>query len=487
MFKSLKRKSKSKSKSKTKSKSRTYPILEHFNSPNYEENDLKVKKLIDDEFIEKYKKNKVKILHALKLSGMHNINKKRQDAFINNQITPFRRRAAQDLIDNTHYITLKETFQIIETLILQVYQIIDTTIPIYMYCGPNNKSFYFFACIALYCIEKYNTKNPNQKLKIPIFISNVTDDFLLTLGQSAFIIVDDVAYSGSQLAKMLDKYHYMVCIERQQPPPNIHVLLTALNDISMDRLSKVTLTKTNTKSRVTATQGPTPFNILFLQERLYPSLVRVLGIERYFYINLFFNAFLSSETNVALYLDHKVADTTSTYKNVYLYGPIVPSNYDMETIKNYIMIESAYLHRAYDEVTNNQLYDQFKEENPDFVEDIKYKPKFDVKLKRVSKFLCDKAIKNDIVDRPAKEYIQFYPFIEMCNNSSELKKIITNPNVINLNYTFFMYDIGIHTDLTEYDYLIKDDSIEKIKEAILLLDSYRCPKNWYKEGKHKLI
>jgi hypothetical protein len=71
---------------------------------------------------------------------------------------------------------------------------------------------------------------------------------------------------------------------------------------------------------------------------------------------------------------------------------------------------------------------------------------YDTKLKRVAKFLCDKAIKNDTVDRPPKEYIQFYPFIEMCNNSSELKKIITNPHVINLNYIFFMYDIGIHTD-----------------------------------------
>jgi hypothetical protein len=493
MFKSSKKLSSlSKTKSKTKSKSKSKKLSSviksnpHFNSPD-KENKTPIKKVIDDEFVEKYKKNKVKLLHALKLSGIHTINKKKQDAFINNQLSPFRRRAAQDLLENTHYITLKETFHIIETLILQVYQVINTALPIYMYCGPNNKSFYFFACIALYCIEKYNTKNPSRKLKMPIFVANVNDDFLLNLGGSAFIIVDDVSYSGAQLAKMIDKYHYMVCIERQQPPPNIHVLLTALNDISLDKLSKITLTKTATKSQVTATQGPSPFNIMYLPERLYPSLVRVLGIERYFYINLFFNAFLSSQTNVAIYLDHKVADSTSTYKNVYLYGPIVPSNYDMEIVKNYLMIDATYSHRQYNQQINDDLYETFKQENPDFIENKMYKPSYDSKLKQVSKYLCDKAIKTDTIDRPEKNYIQFYPFIEMCNHSTELKKIITNPDVVNLNYTFFMYDIGIHTDLSEYDYIIKGDSIEKIKEAILLLDSYRCPVNWYKEGKNKLI
>ena len=66
MFKSSKKLSSlSKTKSKTKSKSKSKKLSTviksnpHFNSPD-KENKTPIKKVIDDEFEEKYKKNKVK-------------------------------------------------------------------------------------------------------------------------------------------------------------------------------------------------------------------------------------------------------------------------------------------------------------------------------------------------------------------------------------------------------------------------------------------
>ena len=47
-------------------------------------------------------------------------------SFIDSQITPLRRRAAKDLIDNTHYITLQDTIDIIYDLILRTYADIET-------------------------------------------------------------------------------------------------------------------------------------------------------------------------------------------------------------------------------------------------------------------------------------------------------------------------------------------------------------------------
>ena len=179
-----------------------------------------------------------------------------------------------------------------------------------MYCGPNNKSFYFFSCIAMYCIEKYN-KNNTKQLQIPIFIDRINTDFLLNLKNDTLIIVDDVSYSGSQLAKMLDGYHYRICIQEGRPPPNIYALITALNDFSLERLSKITLARTVRGTVIK--EGPSPFKIFYLKERLYEPIVKVIGIERYFYINLFFNTWMSNDTHLAMYLDHKVADITSTY------------------------------------------------------------------------------------------------------------------------------------------------------------------------------
>lgn len=448
--------------------------------------------------------NKTKLIEALKMSGIYKINKDKAYKFINSQITPLRRRAAKDLIDNTHYITLKESFNIIDELIIKTYKDIDKYYSaedrpnIYMYCGPNNKSFYFFSCIAMYCIEKYN-KNNTKQLQIPIFIDRINTDFLLNLRNDTLIIVDDVSYSGSQLAKMLDGYHYRICIQEGRPPPNIYALITALNDFSLARLSKISLARTERGTVIK--EGPTPFKIMYLKERLYKPLVKVIGIERYFYINLFFNTWLSNDTHLAMYLDHKVADITSTFKNTYVYGPIVPATYDIKFSNDYLLNE-VYSYRILNDQENDKLLKAFLKESPDYTPENRSEVRYSTELRGIRNYLSKKAIQ-EVIDHPESPYfnqkindvignesntdiIRFIPFIDVCNKSKELKKIIENREIQEMDYTFFMADPEVNLQLIEELIDVKNVTLENIMRIINVLDSYRCPKHWYKDPTHPL-
>jgi len=502
---SYKNKSKSKSKSNSKStnKSKSRRLLQAVRT-------LRVSQVKIPTFEENYHlHNKKKIIDALRMSGMHKINKDKAHLFISNQITPLRRRAAKDLIDNTEYITLKETFNIIEKLIIKTYDDIEKhysylskeereEIKIYMYAGPNNKSFYFFSCIALYCIEKYNNKN-KTKLQIPIFVDRINSDFLLNLENNTLIIVDDVSYSGSQLAKMLDSYHNKICIVEGRRPPNIYALLTALNEFSLDRLSKVTLTRSERGGAI-LTEGPTPFKIYYLKERLYKPLVKIIGIERYFYVNLFFNAWLSEDTNLAMYLDHKVADTTSTYKNVYVYGPIVPATYDINYVYGYVL-RNIYSHKYLNQEDNDKLYKDFLKKHPNYMSTIKKNP-FDTKLTTIKKYLTNQATE-EIIDIEESPYfrqtvsdvisnkenmdtIKFIPFIETCNKSQQLNNIIENKEIQEMDYTFFMADPEVSLPVLEEIIEFTPFTLEHILRLTTMIDNYRCPIHWYKDPSHPL-
>jgi len=502
--KSKSRKTKSKSKSKSESKSRVVKILNkakrRYTTHEYnkivhpekrelytiEENNeinrsptYNINKDLDNKFIEKFIENYPRLKIALEMSGKHSINKTKVTEFIEGQLTPIRRKTAQDLIDNTHYISLKDTFKIIETLLLSTYSKIDLDKTIYLHCGKNNKSFYFFACIALYYIKKH-------KLKMPEFVSELSPEFILESDDCPIIIVDDVSYSGSQLSNILNNLYYYRTVENRLPPSNIYVLLTALNDKSLERLSKVP----TSRSRGFGIYGDfvdTPFDIVYLPNRLYNSLVCDIGIERYYYINLFFNAWLSSDTIIAMYLDHKIADSVSTYKNVYVYGPIVPYDYNILYINEQIMtINSLYAFRSFSDEINERLVADFLRENPDFVRNPQHS--FSTLLNEIQHFLTKKAIPLDEIDSlydPNKK-LKFVPFINGCKDSTEIKQIINDIEVQQAQYLFFMFDMGV-SSISDYDEDIFEQGKKKTKDFIKKINGFRCPKNWYKDGILQLI
>ena len=487
------------------SKSRKLKLLSKLNKISYGLNVIPEESMenlnvenecIDTQFLVHYPKNMARIREALKESDKYKINQDNVQKFITEQLSPIRREAAADLIENTHYITLKETMDIVEQLIHRIYakfaQTGETRQP-YMFCGPSTKSFYFFACISLFYIKKHG-------YQIPHFLKLLTPNFMEHF-DAHLIIVDDAAYSASQLAGMVGEIYYY----RRQiglRPLDITIALTALNTISLERLSKVPVEKS--RRGVDLYYLPTPYDIIYLPERLYTALPLQLGLERYFNLNLFFNAFLSSETNVALYLDHKVADSISTYKNVYVYGPIVPYDYtnDIPISRDFVICDliqfSNFKHKDI-----MRLLRRFVQENPDFLQlmpNALSKPKDGFTIthnNKINYFLHNKAIQRDIIDKRYKQGIQFYPFIQKCSRSNKLKEIINNPEIKNMQYLMFMFDNGVKeinefSDVAIRGYIDGQDLhnqqlIENIIRLLDLLESHRCPSPFYKKGLLQLI
>jgi len=402
---------------------------------------------------------------------------------------------------------------IVEELIHRIYEKYaqrgETRQP-YMYCGPNTKSFYFFSCISLYYIKKHG-------YQIPIFIKTMKPKHMLKFN-SPLIIIDDAAYSASQLASMVQDI-YQSRLKEGLPPIDVTMALTALNTIALNRLSKVANRFSNIGvSKVELEHVLSPYDLIYLPERLYTALPIKLGIERYFYLNLFFNPCLSSSTNIALYLDHKVADSVSTYKNVYVYGPIVPYDYKNDIIisRDTGIICQTVNTSYFSEDEINSLIIKFVQENPDFLQIMpnalsRYSGEHESKLRY---FLHEKALERDkYIDRPIyetgyKKGIQFYPFIQKCSKSNKLKEIINNPEIKNMQYFIFTHDEGPGVgDIRDYGYVLRGHKNERHRDRklqdeeelynepitqealrlVALLKSHRCPTPFYKKGILQLI
>lgn len=392
-----------------------------------------------------YSKN-IKIIqnYISKYSGIHAIDINRANDFINNQLSPVRRQAAKDLIDNTIYITLQDVSNTIELLIENIYKsknitdAVSNNNNIYFYSGDPTKSFFFLNVLALYYIRKNGWKEP-------IFIDNLTDTFLKNNSEYPIIILDDVSYSGSQMTGLLNNIYYKQVVVNAMPPPKIIVALIALNTVSLKKMQTVYTKKT--KSGIFLNEVVSPFEIIYLSNRLYPTLVEKIGEERYNYINLFFSPFTEYQPYISLYLDHKIADTASTYMKALLYGPIIPSNYK----EQYQMLII-------------QLSD----------EQIQYSNKIQIaKIIKTQNF--------DIIDREHNIEIEFYPFIKSCFNNIELTKITHNKNIKKMEYLLFIAteDINelLNTYIEEKNEVIAMSQYLKLSKMI---NNYKCPNSFYK-------
>lgn len=434
----------------------------------------------DTQFKKSFMLNKNKIATAIeKYSGAYSMNKHSVDKFINGQLSSIRRRAARDLIDNTIYITLKETSTIIETLILQLYDQIGQLGPednIYMFAGLPTNSYYFMSVLALFHIR-------NHGLKDPIFIDRLSYDLLEQIGTNPLIYVDDVSYSGSQMQQKLDKL-YTTGHEL-----NIYVLLVALNTSSLSILTTV--------RDKTGQSHPTPYKIRYLPDRLYSTLIESVGIERYFMIQLFFSPF--THPAVSIYLDHKMADEVSTFKKALSFGPIVPSSYNIKGILGYERQWSPL-----DTLPNdiqNRLYGEFntaiisKE-----VANLKYKHRTFINEKQICSYYYVALIEPDLIEQ---NHIVFFPVIISCSSDAKLTNIISTPRIIHMDYGLFMAPKGCLHEVDDSkasfnpfdkgDVCPSGDEAQNYYEHVetppkniirlnALISSIDCPISWYKTG-----
>ena len=460
----------------------------------------------DDNFMKCYDENLHKIEEAIQTySGKHAIDQTIAQEFISSQTSPIRRQAAKDLIDNTTYITLKEIDDIIEKLIIKLYtenasDFNDPNKKIYLVTGNIKKSSYFLSVLAMKYIKKYNYNEPFK------FIEKLTYDIFEEIGTTnPIIIIDDVSYSGSQLSEQMNSiYANIVLIKspNSPPPPNIYILLAALNDVSKHVLSYVpregVLNKNKTAYiRYTDLTKESPFKLLYLNERLYTPLIYKIGLERYLNLLLLFSPFSASNLvpYVSIYLDHKLADSTSTFTTTLLYGQIIPYNVNFNNIydKDCIILQEK-LNR-YNTTKIDELIRQFNNDN---------NTTFTIQnITQIWSYIYNKLIKNEDKktdhdqDKQYLQYLSFKPFINTCNSNPKLLENIQDPEIIHFDYFLFTIPEGCleskgkdcalnYSGIMNYIEDIPDDIINKDIRINNKINSVRCPESWYKKGQFEM-
>ena len=417
--------------------------------------------LYDLDFVKCFPNNIKKIKKALtSISGTHALNTQNVDNFIQNQLTQMRKDAAQDLIDNTHYITLQDVFDIVEKLVLKVYENDFSKYEnLIMYVGEKNKSFYFISIIALYFIQKHKLRTPTH------FIKTIDDYILIKCGGNPIFIFDDVSYSGSQLATMLGNIYYEHVIKQQQTPPNLYIQLVALNSYSLFKLEQVP-TKRIGKKNINLEFTKTPFQINYIPERLYTPIIDKIGFERYFKMALFFSPFsaLDLVPVVSIYLDHKLADDVSTFTNTLMYGPIVP-DIDFEIIHENDATPPTHELEFYKTLRGNNI-DEFQKT-------------FYRVLEEVNK---DKST--------SSSKLSFYPLIQNCKSDLVVEKLKSFPVEKDIYKTYLMFVLPINcleNDDTcafssSWIYNIKNSISSKIINMRKKITNENCPFAWYKKA-----
>lgn len=444
------------------------------------------------EFIQCFPSNLEKVEKAIsQYSGIHSIDMTIANEFISNQISPIRRQAAQDLIDNTHYITLKEIDTIIKTLVQKLFAENDTvhhSSTIYVVTGNVEKSSYFLTVLAFkYISQQYLAKKY-------IFIKTLTNDLLDEIGNIPILFIDDVSYSGSQLSDLLNNIYYNYVVVGKKAPPNIYILLAALNHVSEKKLSEVPydiFPSIKPKPRFTPERKPSPFKLIYLPERVYEPLIYKLGIERYLNLLLCFSTFTAGDflPIVSIYLDHKLADPVSTLTTALSYGPIMPNNLHYQGLadSDQIIFNGSFV-KAYDEIKMNPLVESFNKSNG-----TSFKPNM------IGYFIFNKFVSLDKPDKTGSPFITFKPFINICNKNPGLLSNITDPEIIHFDYFLFLAPEGCisgefcskdNGSIQDYaGVLDKKDAKEKLEQLVKIhnkINNYRCPETWYKNGPHQM-
>ena len=443
----------------------------------------------DTNFYSCYSSNLEKIQRAIEnVSGKYSINSENKQQFIDSQYSPEAKRLAELLITNTHYITLQEVDEIIKQLVYKLYSEnnnFENYGEIFMVVGKENKSTYFISVLAIKYIREFGFKEP---IILNGFPGNFDDP-----SHSPILYFDDVCYSGSQIHTMLCKF-YWLNQENEFPvltrgrselikntsliSPNIFVCLVALNTGSLNRLKFMPrIAMKISKIYYYDYEIESPFKLIYLEDRVYNSLINAIPLVDYLKINLLFspNSLQNFHPLISLYLDHKIADPVSTYKNVLMFG--VTPNCDKKYFNYMIDNPSS---SDVPQFLVNEIISKLDEHEVKAIvgENIKEEISKSKDKKILNKYI-DKII-SEILKKCAVEApetitgnkISFIPFLNSCN------ELLTSEN---LNTRFGDMDYLIFSGKIDYDLSEHDKELLKSIESI-----ESCPTSWYKKGEFSM-
>ena len=425
-------------------------------------------------FLSDYEYNIDQVFSGIRESGIHDIDPDLARAFIENQLSPARRLAAQDLIENTIYIRMDEMATVLEELIIKLYTTHDNFsgyTDIYIVSQIPEKSSYYLSVLALYFIRKHNFREPSRFITYAMFSEKLCD----IIDNNPVIYIDDMSYSGSQLKTSLHRASF-IRSNVNKPPLNMHCLIISASEIAIKNITTVpdkAKWKDKTKTSIDiVSYKKSPFNFIIKPERIYQKLINKIGYERYVNLRLFFSPWTTNTPQVSAYLDNKLADEVSTFKKALLYGPIIPETYNISFFKELLIgwadptavdkndfwpRHKINFINCFDD--NDQVRDMFKQVRDKYMDldallvQVRITPKFEYLAEEyILPYIIDKIIEHDRIDREFIHGINFIPFINTCNTSPKILKVINDIDVKMFDYGLFMMPSScIPYDITEYD------------------------------------
>jgi hypothetical protein len=257
--------------------------------------------LFQEKFFSNYEENLQTIFKMRDLtSGTHKINEERANLWINSQLSDRRKKAAYNLINNTHYVTFNEVFEGIRKLVNRVKHLSNP----YLIVGKSNRSTYMMSIIFIYIWNLNDLGNINV-------IEKISDSNILgVIGKNPIILCDDIIYTGGQLNLILKEimnHSYKRIVLGNYDVPNINIVIL----------------------------GATNFAINYYIDKIYNTLYEILPSQDYMDLLYYFAPMNFNGPVISLYLDHKISDPVSTFMKVLQYGPVLPRNLEY---KDFILI-----------------------------------------------------------------------------------------------------------------------------------------------------
>lgn len=445
------------------------------------------------DFYNDYDKNIEFLLNKREMiSGTHKMNPEKIEKFINLQLNDRRKRAARNLIENTHYITFNQLFEHIRNVINSIYDKIDTTKKIYMYVGEKMKSSYFISTIAVYFIKLRGDILPEPVDRFTGKILNEIDDNVL-------LVLDDFSYSGSQLSGLLSNLFYKRYLLLEKKLPNVIVGLVGTSSHAKKILSRVTFEYDQVlvdelleKYGEFDLSFDSPFEIC--SDVTYEALYDALSTEEFLDVLFYFSPTNYGSPIISLYSDHKIADPISTFSTTLQYGQILPVDLEYFTpIRENLILENLYTIGKY---YNN--FDRWSTRYDIFMDDFKeYVDSYFKKLKKYEKLTTsdgrliesdeklttsnEKLIGND-GKLTASGNMSFNILIEKCHNDMGIFELMEFEKIP--YYYFIMTDYLLNDELNRPD---SKDEASKYEDAIRIINepNGRCPISFYRYEMHK--
>jgi len=280
-----------------------------------------------------------------KPSGTHAPDPELLNQWISAQASERRRTAAKALADNIRYITHKELIERCNILIDKLYaDPIPAGNKLKWYVGNKTKSVYFMSLICYHIVKEKKLRLPDE-----ILIEFTEDD----CPGSTIVWFDDMSYSGSQMSKLISlifatelkrKLQHIkdernvIELKKENSDElmksiqfeDIRIGICFVTKAASDFLDLVNYDFFRLKKLKVIWDDPLPNPYKIYTTEIIPNLQDTLGPQLYADCVVYFSPYRNP--NCICYLDHKVADSNSTFLNVLRFGPVLPSSIDYRFI-----------------------------------------------------------------------------------------------------------------------------------------------------------